>query len=355
MNNNNIKKTKKQVSGLKEKRIDLTNKKKGNEIYLKMAEKHKTKSGLSRIKDCGHFFHAITDKDFDKTKIILTNRCKDRFCPYCSYFKAREEAIKILILMSYIKEIEDKEFIFISLTSPNVTADELSDEITDYNESFRRLIQRKKVDFINQGYVRKLEITYNSELVITEELYFKQKDYWDRRGLKVGDTNPNYDTYHPHFHIIMAVNKSYFTDSKYYINQKEWLDLWRDCKRDETITQVNVKKVRKDSDKSHLELAKYTAKDSDYLINQSVFDVFYEALYRRRVMVYNKLFNKAHNLYKEYQALEDDEKHTHILHQFFEEENVEYIYWLLYKWGYGKYIEEEKRLLTGQEREKYNN
>src|SRR5699024_5792648 len=83
------------------------------------------------------------------------------------------------IMMAYLKQEEKKEFIFLTLTAPNVPADELNDEIKHYNQSFQRLMQRKEVKQIVKGYARKLEITYNEER----------------------------DDYHPHFHVLIAVNK----------------------------------------------------------------------------------------------------------------------------------------------------
>lgn len=34
-----------------------------------------------------------------------------------------------------------------------------------------------------------------------------------------------YGTYHPHFHILLAVPTNYF--SKNYIKQSEWTDMWQ--------------------------------------------------------------------------------------------------------------------------------
>src|SRR5699024_1571634 len=77
---------------------------------------------------------------------------------------------------------------FLTLTAPNVEADELEDEIKHYNHSFQKLMQRKEVKNIVKGYARKLEITYNEE-----------------RG-----------DYHPHFHVLIAVDKNYFNNSWSY-------------------------------------------------------------------------------------------------------------------------------------------
>jgi len=85
-------------------------------------------------------------------------------------------------MMAYLKQEENKEFIFVTLIAPNVPADELEDEIKDYNHSVKKLMERKEVKKIAKGYARKLEITYNEEC----------------------------DDYHPHFHVLITVNKSYF-------------------------------------------------------------------------------------------------------------------------------------------------
>jgi len=45
--------------------------------------------------------------------------------------------------------------------------------------------------------------------------------------------------------VLIAVNKSYFKDTKSYISQKEWLELWRDVTGNQDITQVHVQKLNK--------------------------------------------------------------------------------------------------------------
>ncbi|WP_246131578.1 protein rep, partial [Kurthia sibirica] len=130
------------------------------------------------------------------------------------------------------------------LTAPNVTGVELKNEIDQFNHAFNKLFKRRNVEKVINGYVRKLEVTYNQERFITKEMYKRAKDYYDKRNLKEGDHNPNYDTYHPHFHVILAVNKSYFNQTTQYIKQSKWLEMWRECMNDESITQVDIRKVR---------------------------------------------------------------------------------------------------------------
>ena len=44
--------------------------------------------------------------------------------------------------------------------------------------------------------------------------------------------------------MVLAVNKSYFTDKNYYINHDRWLNLWRESTGDCSITQVDVRKAK---------------------------------------------------------------------------------------------------------------
>src|SRR5699024_246422 len=118
----------------------------------------------------------ISDKTMEKTKSHRSNNCVNRFCPICAWKKSRKNALKISVLMQYLREEENKDFVFLTLTAPNVKADELDDEIKHYNQSFQRLMQRKEVKNAVRGYVRKLEVTYNKER----------------------------DDYHPHFHVILV-------------------------------------------------------------------------------------------------------------------------------------------------------
>ena len=65
-------------------------------------------------------------------------------------------------------------------------------------KGFNRLTKYKRFDAAVLGYFRALEITKNHEE----------------------------HTYHPHFHVLLPVKKSYFT-GKLYISQKDWTSLWK--------------------------------------------------------------------------------------------------------------------------------
>jgi len=282
-------------------------------------EKHVTVKTINRFETCSSWFHHLTNQEMSVKRLHKTDACGNRFCPICTWKTAKKDAIKISIMMDAVKEIEDKEFLFLTLTAPSVSGEELRDEIDRFNKAVHRLFKRRNVERVVKGYIRKLEVTTDQEKLITEELYKRKKDYYDLRGLKVGDPNPTYNTYHPHVHIILVVNKSYFA-SRDFIKQAEWLEMWRGCMKDNSITQVDARKVnstKSGNSKAVLEIAKYSAKGSDLYHSEKVFDTFYGALKRRQLIVFSGMMKDYAKKFKDgdldkFKEINEDE-YTHLL------------------------------------------
>lgn len=224
---------------------------------------------MGRFEECGNLIKFQTTENKKKYLLSGGNFCKNRFCPFCSWLKAKKTAFELLELIKVVEHKEKLAFLFITLTAPNVKKDELRDEIDDFNIAFKRLFQSKEFKAFNKGFIRKLEITYNR----------------DR------------DDYHPHFHLIVAVNKSYFK-SRDYMSKRRLLELWQRAKRDNTITQVDIKPCKMDNVKNIMELATYSAKQNDLYSEKNVFDGFYEGLYRKKILVFNGIFKEYRQLLK---------------------------------------------------------
>lgn len=277
---------------------------------------------FDRIGSCGDFLQFLGDHNLEHIKLENANFCGNRFCPQCSANKAREDAIKIATISEYISQELGYEFLFLTLTAPNIRADEVALELESYAKSFKRLTETKAFKSISKGYVRKLEMTYNKK------------------------TN----SYHPHYHIMLAVSPSYFTQGSQYLSQQKWLEMWRKAKRDEDITQVDIRRFRDLGDrfKAIFEISKYVSKDSDYTHNSDVFAVFYKNLKNKRLLSFNGCFKDAVKLYK----AGDLEKYMG------EDPNlsIEYIYRVWYSWDSesSKYDEVQKELLTPEEKQKAN-
>lgn len=292
-------------------------KKAKNQNLIKWLSKFLKEDNLNLIYQCGTYLEFYSDVTLENKKLNRSNFCKNRFCPLCSWRKARKDALKISILLKYLKDTFNYEFLFLTLTAPNVTGDKLNDEIKEYTKAFKRLSERKEFKKISKGFVRKLEVTFNKER----------------------------DDFHPHLHIMIAVNKSYFKKND-YISKKKWLEIWKECKRDNSITQVDVKKINIDDDNAIFEMAKYGAKDSDYLMTQDIFDTFYKALKGKRLITYSGAFKDALKLFEDKQ-----------LEHYKEIDLTQYIYRLTYTWNkeYWKYIQYELKELSENEKEQINN
>jgi len=327
-------------------------KKPKNQDLAKMIDKHVNDKTAERIEDCNNFMTFIADCECVKGKQIGGSSCNNRLCPICMFRMSRKDALKIHVMMRYLEDVYGLVFVMASFTAPNVKGVNLKDEISRYGKAFKNLEKRKDVSTINKGYIRKLEVTYNSNETITHDMWHglngrpPMGEYFARKGLSIGDVNPNYDTYHTHYHVIFAVNKSYFKHKEYYIKHETWLTMWREAMNDNSITQVDIRRVKKNPNGkggSASEIAKYVAKDSDYLINQEVFDVFYTALKGRQLITYNKLFKDAN---KKYKAGELDHYKTL--------DTTEYVNMLHYAWGGKTYNETERRQLTEEEKKEFN-
>ena len=296
-----------------------TEKKFKNPKFSNYIEPLISKKMMKLINECGDLLMFLSDFEMENKKLHKGSFCKNRFCPMCSWRMACKDSLKISILMEHLKKEGNKEFIFLTLTAPNVKGDKLEEEIRKYNKSFDKLMKRNEVKNIVKGYIRKLEVTYNSDM-----------------------SSKSYDTYHPHFHVVIAVDRSYFT-SRNYINRDRWLELWQEATGDSSITQVDVRKSKANNLKEVYELAKYSAKDSDYLISRPVFETFYKALKGKRFIVYGGLFSEANIMY------ENGELDCYKVR-----DEIEYVYMMCYQWKQREYENTKIRELTPEEKKQFN-
>ena len=117
-------------------------------------------------------------------------------------------------------------WILLTLTVPNPPVNELRATLGRMNKAWQRLSQRKAFKPV-LGWIRATEVTQDK----------KRSDYA-----------------HPHFHCLLLVPQSMF--GKDYIKHAEWLQLWRDCYRDQSITQVDVRAIKGGTMKGAVETLK---------------------------------------------------------------------------------------------------
>ena len=229
-----------------------------------------------RVGECGDFleFRLTTG---DTLKLTRANFCKVRLCPMCAWRRSLKIFGQVSKIMNYIEKNYNYRYIFLTLTVKNCYGEDLKDTLDLMTDSFNKMTRRKIFEQAVKGYFRSLEITYNK------------------------DEN----TYHPHFHMILAVNDSYFTDSKYYLSQKDWTNLWKSCLKVDYSPIVDVRKLRENNGKEIAEVAKYTVKADDFLIKDEkenimenitdeVVKTLDNALYRKRLIAFGFTFKDIH-------------------------------------------------------------
>lgn len=116
--------------------------------YAKGVFTHKT---LDRVKSCGDFMQHLTNLEMSAKRVHRFNSCGNRFCPLCTWNKAKKDAIMLSVLMQSIREQEEQEFIFLTLTAPNVQGNDLKKEIDRFNHAFNKLFKRRNVEKVLLG------------------------------------------------------------------------------------------------------------------------------------------------------------------------------------------------------------
>lgn len=231
----------------------FTPKRQASDILARSYERIGYEDKAQRVSECGtllEFRKSLADVSED-WKLHYANFCRDRLCPMCSW----RRTYKIYAQISRIMDvIQDKYvFLFLTLTVPNCSADELIQTIDELQEGWQTLRHYKRFKTAVKGYFRALEVTRNTN-----------------RHSK------SFNTYHPHFHVILAVNKSYLV-SRDYIQHSEWLEMWRKAMKCPEITQVDIRRCKSKQDiregeqavkalgSAVAEIAKYSVKSADYL------------------------------------------------------------------------------------------
>lgn len=233
-----------------------------------------------RVTDCGSYLQFKRYAN-GTLKLNGANFCKVRLCPMCAWRRELKIFAQTSKVMSRALEVKDYRFIFLTLTCRSVDGVELPSLLDLLFHSFKKLSERKQVKQSVKGWFRALEVTHNLDI--------DSKDY---------------DTYHPHFHVILMVNKSYFNKAEFYISQEKWTSLWKQSLKVDYTPVVDVRafktRTKSQISKSLAETAKYTVKDNDYIVegNEELTDsavmVLDRALANRRLVAFGGELKKIH-------------------------------------------------------------
>lgn len=193
-----------------------------------------------RVRHCAEWLTFFVCPGHEK-RLVRVNFCKARLCPICSWRRSRKLFRYLKAVVHHLAERHPVRFLFLTLTARNVPSFELSAQIDRLFKAWHRFSRRKWFTTIAIGWFRVLEVTYN---------------------LQQG-------TYHPHFHVLLAVHPSYFPE--HYTQQEDWVCYWQDALRVDYPPIVDIRIVRERPKGGALEgvaaeVGKYTVKATDYLI-----------------------------------------------------------------------------------------
>lgn len=227
--------------------------------FERLAERISSCSGVLR-------FGMVTDPASGELQLKLREAqfCRVRNCPVCQWRRSMMWQARFYQAMPRIEQEHPKaRWLFLTLTVPNCPVNELRSTLQGMNKAWQRLIKRKEFKPV-LGFIRTTEVTPEKS----------RQDYA-----------------HPHFHALLLVPSSWFGGNQ-YVKHSRWLELWRECMRDDSIMSVDIRSVKsrnKDDPKSGLQRAasetlKYSVKPDDMINNPDWFLTMTKQVHQLRFM-----------------------------------------------------------------------
>ena len=271
---------------------------KGKKKRSLLLAEHYNEAGLikkaERMKECANLL--LFKQVEGKLKLFQAWFCKARLCPMCNWRRSMKIAFYNKKIIERVNEKEKVRWIFLTLTVKNVEGVELKLRMDEMTKAWNRFMGYAKIKKSVRGYFRAMEVTKNRD--------FESKSF---------------GTYHPHFHVLIAVKPSYFSKKEYYIKQEDWSELWKKTMKLDYVPIVDVRPVKAkkeradflkiesdvkksiDEQNAILEVSKYPVKDTDVIQGNEVTPDNIEtvldldnALAYKRLIAYGGLLKEIH-------------------------------------------------------------
>ena len=99
--------------------LKFTEKRRKNQVFVNLIIPYLSDSMTERVKTCGGFLEMLADATLEKRRLHKGSFCGNRFCPMCAWRQARKDALKIGTIMKWLSTDYEKQFVFVTLTTPN--------------------------------------------------------------------------------------------------------------------------------------------------------------------------------------------------------------------------------------------
>lgn len=320
--------------------------KKESNMLLSLAYSQIDQRKSERLKDCGNIL-TFKRYDDDTLKLHEMRSCRVRLCPICSWRRSLKVYHQVFKIMKHM-EVSSKSkynYIMLTLTIRSMEGKDLDNKIKAILQGWRRLTHCKPFKSAVLGWYRSMEITHDINPFVTRKMFIKRKKYYESRGISVGDDNPNYNTYHPHIHAILAVKRSYY-NGRDYIASSRWAELWADAMGLDYIPSVDVRRCTLSDlggmERTVAEVSKYAAKSCEYVVpddwdlTMETVGILNNALSRKRLIAFGGDMRKC------WQDLQMDDVENGDLIHIEDNNDSEGLYNIVkYMWhiGYRQYVE----------------
>ena len=230
---------------IKKTKKNLDSRKSASVQYAAFLERTGMKRGnqLERVRNSGNYLELVADRTDEHSKVFAAFLSGDRWDPMQAHSTAAKKSLRLTASVRWILHGEHIEFIepeatkeaevypadaglfdvpervtlpdldrraevrelrfrilFVTLTIPNCTAEELADKHKLLSSARRKLLHDfRALRRHCRGYVCTEEVTYNAET----------------------------RTYHPHLHLLVAVTEEYFASGRPAVTQAQLVDWWK--------------------------------------------------------------------------------------------------------------------------------
>ncbi|MPQ44612.1 protein rep [Clostridium tarantellae] len=276
------------------------------------------------IENCNSIRYLQQCIDNPNHKYFRGSFCRDRYCPICSHIKSHKTSDMMFKIMKSIQKdnnFKNSSLIMLTLTQKNVGVGELKEEINKMQSAIQAMMNKELIFSTAKNYKKDSKTgkrrSYGTKGVVQGTV----------RHLEVTSKfNPNNNRieFHPHWHMIMLVKNSYFTEKFYWSNDKV-IRVWKKYMKLDYNPNTDIRKIvdgALDNDKifniklkdmkpegAIKEICKYSTKDSDIIkvyedsktgilnINWSdstvILKELYLALHNRRDLIFTGAFKKT--------------------------------------------------------------
>ena len=173
---------------------------------------------VKRIEECGMFlkFSVFDTPNGIVKKLINANFCRDKFCQICNWRRSLKYQAMYLKVLDELFKVKKYKVLFLTLTIKDPVIDDLPNILKKLNYGFNKLTKNKKFKKVVKGYIKSFECHFKND-----------KKY-----------------VHPHYHLLLLVNPSYFSKSKDdYIKHIEWREMWQKALNVDYLPQVSISSI----------------------------------------------------------------------------------------------------------------